>query len=64
MGDTVRVDCEGLSVKMVKLPKIDQLMTAEEFQEILLQDMEALGEDGKTSWILLLGSAVSSNSSY
>lgn len=59
MGDAVRVDCEGMGAKMVKLPKMDKIMTDDQFQEILLQDVEGLGEDGKTSWILILGSAVS-----
>ena len=59
MGDAVRVDCEGMGAKMVKLPKLDKIMKDDQFQEILLQDVEGLGEDGKTSWILILGSAVS-----
>ena len=52
----MRVDCER---KMVKLPKLDKIMKEDQFREILLQDVEGLGKDGKASWILILGSAVS-----
>ena len=58
MGDTVRRDYEGLLCDMVVMPKLDLVLSADEFRELLVQDMEDLGEDGKVSWILLLGYSV------
>ena len=58
MGDTVRKVTEGLPSGMVKMPKPDEILTADEFRELLEQDPGDLGGDGKVSWIILLGYSV------
>ena len=44
-----------------KMPPVDQILTADEFTELLVQKPEKLGSDGTNSWMLLLGYCVSHN---
>ena len=59
MGEFVFDDIEDRLPSDIEIPKLDQVLTAEEFRELLVQDTEDLGqEDGNVSWILLLGYSV------
>ena len=49
---------EGLSSGMVRMPNPDEILTADEFRELLVQDPGDLGDDGNVSWIILLGYSV------
>ena len=53
----MRLSFEGIG----KLPPVDQMLTADEFTEILVQKPKKLGRHGESSWVLLLGYCVSHN---
>ena len=60
MGDAVRFSFEGAG----KMPPVDQILTADEIKELLVQKPEKLradelGADGTQTWMLLLSYCVS-----
>ena len=42
-----------------KMPPVDQILTADEIKELLVQKPEKLGADGTNTWMLLLCYCVS-----
>ena len=58
MGESAFEDVEGNLPPDIEMPKLDEILTAEEFRELLVQDKDDLGKHGEWGWIVLLGYSV------
>ena len=52
------LDPYGSRPSDIEMPKLDEILTPEQFHELLVQDKDDFEQDGTRVWITLLGYSV------